>query len=137
LSATYKPLKLYFMISRPDFVHEWHRHGHSHLYRLIFPANVGKQWKGMDMEYCLFNKDLRKRICECSFKSTLVPGVILWYIWNDRNDLTINGNSWSNMNLTKPTWGGLPDYDRWALQNSLKKIDKLLLAEQDFLLKFD
>jgi hypothetical protein len=103
--------KTLFHHFKDAFVHEWHRHGHSHFYRLIFPANVGKQWKGMDMDYCLFNKDLLKRIRQCSFNSTLVPGVILWYIWNDRNDLTINGNRWS-MNLTKPRWGGLYDYDR-------------------------
>jgi hypothetical protein len=42
------------------------------------------------------------------------------------------------MNLPKPTSAGLHDYGRWALQNNLKKIvDKLSLAEQDFLVKFD
>jgi hypothetical protein len=53
----------------------------------------------LSLEQCLTNKRLPNNLKNFSYLWSLLWGVVLWYIWIERNDLVFNDIRWHNSKL--------------------------------------
>jgi hypothetical protein len=71
------------------------------LYRLWYPSYIFRQWKGLQMEHCLFNKRLPKIISRCNAIWTLLCRFTIWFIWIERKDWPFNNYTSEDSKLAR------------------------------------
>jgi len=82
----------------------------SFFFQLQLPLNIIISEKALKFEQCLFIKHLFNKVKKFSSLWTLLRGVTMWAIWNERNDLIFNNNMWHEAKLRKILWERLIDY---------------------------
>ncbi len=89
-------------------------------HRLWYSSYVVRQWKGLQIEYCIFNKRLPKIISRCNAIWTQLCRVTTWFIWIERKDWTFNNYTWEYSKLARCIWDRLLDYGKLEWYRTLR-----------------
>lgn len=67
-------------------------------------------WRPLDWQYKVFEKKIPASMSKLTIIQLLFKGIMLWTIWLEINDFTLNNNRWDIVKTHQMIWQGLLEY---------------------------
>ncbi len=107
------------------------------LFHLRSQPDINYRWKVLNIEQYMFKKRLLHSLKKFDDLWSLLKGIILWYIWIDRNDLVFTSAGCHRKRIERAIWEGLLDLGLLEWQHTMKMVKIHLEDEGRISRRFD